>query len=125
VEQAEMGQSSLLAEEQMKPILPDRVSKILWMIESGVACTVNDLAFTFHLSPSYLQRLFKSQTGMSMGEFLTEHRLQRAARLLKSSFMSVKEIAHAAGYQHSSSFIRAFERRFQEAPANYRKKIGE
>src|SRR5882762_5957070 len=105
-----MGQSYLLAEEQMKPLLPDRVSKILWMIESGVACTVHDLAFTFHLSPSYLQRLFKNQTGISIGEFLTEHRLQRAARLLRSSLMSVKEIAHVVGYGHSSSFIRAFER---------------
>lgn len=106
-------------------ILEGRVLKMMMMIDNGAACTVHDLAFTFRLSPSYLQRLFKNQTGLSVSDYFAEHRLQRAARLLKSSFMSVKEIAHVVGYQHSSSFIRAFEKRFQDAPVNYRKKIGE
>jgi AraC-like DNA-binding protein len=35
--------------------------------------------------------------------------------------MSIKEITHAIGYEHTSSFIRAFERRFLQAPARYRK----
>jgi len=98
-----------------------RVRKILWMVESGTNFTIRDLALQFHLSPSYLQRLFKHQTGVSMGEWLNERRLQRAAHLLVSSYMSVKEIAHAIGYEHASSFIRAFERRFAQAPAHYRK----
>jgi AraC-like DNA-binding protein len=34
--------------------------------------------------------------------------------------MSVKEIAFAVGYEHTSSFIRAFERRFGIAPRTYR-----
>jgi transcriptional regulator GlxA family with amidase domain len=68
-----------------------------------------------------LQRLFKQQTGISMAEWLSEKRLQRAARLLANSYMSVKEIAHTVGYEHVSSFIRAFERRFAKPPARYRK----
>ena len=31
------------------------------------------------------------------------------------------EIAYTIGYAHASSFIRAFERRFAQAPARYRK----
>ncbi len=107
---------------QLTPSMPEgRVRKILWMVESGTNFTIRDLALQFHLSPSYLQRLFKHQTGVSMGEWLNEQRLQRAAHLLVSSYMSVKEIAHAIGYEHASSFIRAFERRFAQAPAHYRK----
>ena len=56
-----------------------------------------------------------------MGEWLSEQRLQRAAYLLSNSYLSVKEITHAIGYEHTSSFVRAFERRFAQAPARYRK----
>jgi two-component system response regulator YesN len=102
-------------------MLEGRVRKILRMVESGTTFTIHDLAREFHLSPSYLRRFFKHQTGVSMGEWLNEQRLQRAAHLLANSYMSVKEIAHAVGYEHASSFIRAFERRFGQAPARYRK----
>ena len=98
-----------------------RVRKILRMVETGTTFTIRNLALEFHLSASYLQRLFKHQTGVSMGEWLNEQRLQRAAHLLASTYMSVKEIAHAVGYEHASSFIRAFERRFAQSPAHYRK----
>jgi AraC-like DNA-binding protein len=104
-----------------RTMLEARVQKILRMVESDTTFTIRDLALEFRLSPSYLQRLFKHQTGVCMGEWLNEQRLQRAARLLADSYMSVKEIAHTIGYEHASSFIRAFERRFSQAPARYRK----
>jgi AraC-like DNA-binding protein len=102
-------------------MLEGRVQKILRMAESGTMFTIHDLALELNLSPSYLQRLFKHQTGVCMGEWLNEQRLLRAAHLLANSYMSVKEIAHDVGYEHASSFIRAFERRFMQAPARYRK----
>jgi AraC-like DNA-binding protein len=101
--------------------LERRVLRILELVESGRTFAIRDLAAEFHLSPSYLQRLFKHETGICMGEWLSEQRLQRAAYLLSNSYLSVKEITHAVGYEHTSSFIRAFERRFSQAPARYRK----
>jgi AraC-like DNA-binding protein len=98
-----------------------RVQKILQRVESGATLNIRELAVEFRLSPAYLQRLFKHQTGVSMGEWLSEQRLQRAAKLLANSYMSVKEIAYTIGYEHASSFIRAFERRFSQAPLRYRK----
>ena len=101
--------------------LERRVLKILDMVETGTTFAIRELAAEFRLSPAYLQRLFKNETGICMGEWLSEQRLQRAAYLLSSSYMSIKEITHAIGYEHTSSFIRAFERRFLQAPARYRK----
>lgn len=101
--------------------LERRVLKILEMVEAGTTFASRDLAAEFRLSPAYLQRLFKSETGICMGEWLSEQRLQRAAHLLSSSHLSIKAITHAIGYEHTSSFIRAFERRFLQAPARYRK----
>jgi AraC-like DNA-binding protein len=109
----------------LRPLRPTvvegRVQKILQMVESGTTLNIRELALEFHLSPAYLQRLFKHQTGVSMGEWMNEQRLQRAAKLLANSYMSVKEIAYTIGYEHASSFIRAFERRFAQAPLRYRK----
>lgn len=117
---AESPSSRLLA-----AAMPEgRVQKIIRMVESGPVRTIRDLALEINLSPSRLQRLFKHETGISMGEWLSEQRLQRAARLLEKSYLSVKEIAHTVGYEHASSFIRAFERRFTQAPARYRKQSG-
>ena len=101
--------------------LERRVLKILQMVEAGTTFAIRELAAEFHLGPAYLQRLFKHETGVCMGEWLSEQRLQRAAYLLSNSYLSIKEITHAVGYEHTSSFVRAFERRFQQAPARYRK----
>src|SRR6202000_454228 len=101
--------------------LERRVLRIVEMVERGTTFAIRDLAAEFHLSPAYLQRLFKHETGICMGEWLSEQRLQRAAYLLSNSYLSIKEITHAVGYEHTSSFIRAFERRFARAPARYRK----
>jgi AraC-like DNA-binding protein len=96
-----------------------RVRKILIMVDSRKNFTIRNLALEFNLSPSYLQRLFKHQTGVPMGKWLSESRLRRAAQLITNGYMSVKEIAHSVGSEHASSFIRAFERRFARAPACY------
>jgi two-component system, response regulator YesN len=98
-----------------------RVQKILELVAQGAVYTMRDLAEHVRLSPSHMQRLFKQETGARLGEWLTELRLQRAAHLLRDSYLSVKEITHAVGYEHVSSFTRAFERRFGNSPTAYRK----
>ena len=96
--------------------------RVLGMIESGTPYNIGDLAAKLRLSPSHLQRLFKRETGTRMGEGLIELRLQRAAYLLAQSYLSVKEVARSAGYEHVSSFIRAFERRYALTPTQYRER---
>ena len=111
------------AATQSKPtdeLQQERIHKILQTIQSKRPCSINSLANELNLSKSHLQHLFKRQTGLGLGHLLVEQRLQKAAQLLRSGNMRVKEIACAAGYEHTSSFIRAFERRFNETPQAYR-----
>lgn len=98
-----------------------RVIKILQMIQAQPLRRIDDLAREFNLSHSHLEHLFKQQTGVSLGQLLTENKLHRAAHLLAHTNMRIKEIAHNVGYEHTSSFIRAFERHFFQAPRLYRK----
>ncbi len=101
-----------------------RIRKILQRVQEDPAQRIHELATQFNLSHSHLQHLFKQQTGVQLGHLLLEYRLQKAAHLLEHSIMSVKEIAYAVGYEHTSSFIRAFERRFRIAPRGYRQQNG-
>src|SRR5262249_22806689 len=98
-----------------------RLLKILQMIQSEPLCRIHDLAREFNLSHSYLEHLFKKQTGVCLGQLLTEQRLRRAAYLLSQTNLRIKEIAQAVGYEHTSSFVRAFERYFAKAPRLYRR----
>jgi len=98
-----------------------RVQTILQRVEACSTFTIGGLAEEMQLSRSYLQRLFKQTTGVCLGVWLNEQRLQRAAFLLLNTSLSVKRIAPAVGYEHPSSFVRAFERRFQHPPTHYRR----
>src|SRR5271154_2717528 len=98
-----------------------RLRQVVEMIDSEPACSIRDLALKVSLSPAHLQRLFKQQTGTQLGSLVVERRLQKAAQLLTISNLSIKESAHAVGYRHHSSFVRAFQRRFAQAPKYYRR----
>jgi AraC-like DNA-binding protein len=97
--------------------------KILEIVETGSVHSIGAIAVELNLSASHLQHLFKAQTGSRLGRWLVEQRLRRAALLLLQSNMSVKEISYAVGYKHPPSFVRAFERTFEQAPGQYRQEM--
>lgn len=105
------------------PIVQDcRLRKVLQKIASDLPQKIQDLALECNLSESHLQHLFKECTGLGLGRLLAEKRMQRAAELLGHTNLSIKEIAWTVGYEHTSSFTRAFERHFQEAPRCFRQR---
>ena len=91
------------------------------IIEADTPQRISDVASELNLSESHLQHLFKQKTGVGLGHLLAEQRLQMAAQLLVHTSMRVKEIAAKAGYEHTSSFTRAFIRRFAQTPLSYRR----
>jgi transcriptional regulator GlxA family with amidase domain len=97
-----------------------RLKKVLEIMESRLPHSVREMAMEVHLTPTHLQRLFKQETGVHIGQLLTERRLHKAAELLSTTDMEIKEIAYYVGYGHHSSFVRAFQRRFRQSPKQYR-----
>jgi len=91
------------------------------MIDSEGPRTISDLALEFNLSESRLQHLFKQSTGVGLGRMLSEKKLLKAALLLTHTHLRIKEIAATVGYEHTSSFTRAFSRHFAQTPQLYRK----
>jgi AraC-like DNA-binding protein len=103
------------------PLVRDsRLRRVLEMIESHPSRKIHDLALECNLSESHLRHLVKQNTGSGLGRLLTEQRMECATVFLAYTNMSIKEIASTVGYEHTSSFTRAFERHFRQTPSCYR-----
>lgn len=84
--------------------------------------SVAALAGEIGLDRSYFSTLFKSQTGLSPHEYLTQLRVKKAAALLKDTAYSVAEISEAVGFD-SGNFSRIFKQVIGMTPLEYRKKV--
>lgn len=72
------------------------------------------------LSPSRLRYLFKSEIGMTPSQYLKLLRVQRAKKLIKTSFLTMKEIGLKVGFNDKSRFTRAFKKAYGLTPMQYR-----
>jgi len=97
-----------------------RVRKVLDAIKVDPSLDIQDLAHMVSLSSSRLSHLFKNSTSSSLQNFLSNWRLEKAAGLLQSTQMPVKEISYFIGYRHAPSFVRAFRKRYGFTPNDYR-----
>lgn len=118
------GSTGTVIEVPSSMTRPDdiRIGHVVALIQAQVAepCTVDLLAQAVNMSPSYLSRLFRQQTGHSPASFVREQRLRRAYELIQTTFLSVKEIMAAVGWNDPSHFSRAFKRRFGVSPQGLR-----
>jgi len=80
-----------------------------------------DVADHCHVSPFHFSRLFKKLTTWSPHQFLLQVRLKHSELLLKSTALSVADIAYSSGFNSVEHFTYAFRSRYQHAPANFRK----
>jgi two-component system response regulator YesN len=81
--------------------------------------TPAEIARTVNLSPSRVRQLFRKETGMSLGRYLRQLRMERAKQLLETSFLSVKGVASTVGINGVSHFVRDFEKAYHLSPARY------
>ena len=72
------------------------------------------------ISQNHLGSLIKKEIGMSFSEYLNSVRLKYACDLLKSTNLSVKEIAFSSGYSSVEYFLYIFKQKLKTAPTKYR-----
>ena len=83
--------------------------------------TIDELAHLYPINPTTLKEVFKSVYGTSIAAHLKEHRLERAAQLLRETDLSIAEIARQVGYESQSKFTAAFKEQYGSLPTAYRK----
>lgn len=81
---------------------------------------IEDLAKYTQLSASYLSRLFKKETGVSVSDYVREKKIEKAQHLLKFCDYSLIEIATYLSFSSQSHFIQLFKDFTGITPKKYR-----
>ncbi len=84
--------------------------------------TLEDMATAAGFSSKYFCKFFKELTGSTPVSYLTDYRIERAARKLLGSDMTVTQIAYACGFNDLSYFIKTFKAQKGVSPKEYRKR---
>ena len=87
--------------------------------------SIKEIADCVHLSPEYLTRLFKKETGVTLKDYIIECRISTAKDLLANSSLSISMIASEVGYHNFSYFAYLFKKLEQITPREYRNKFVE
>lgn len=81
----------------------------------------DDVAAAVYVTSSYLSRIFRTETGMKITDFLTRCRIEEAKRLLRTTDRSVSDIAVDSGFESFSYFSTVFKKVVGVTPVQYRK----
>ncbi|OCG14713.1 hypothetical protein A9G09_05150 [Gilliamella sp. wkB292] len=76
-----------------------------------------------HIAARSLSRLFKTQTGMTINEYLQKRRLCTAMSLLRNTPYSISMISAECGYDDSNYFSVVFKKETKQTPSQYRAKF--
>lgn len=77
----------------------------------------------FHLSVTYLNQLFKQELSVTIKQYISEMRMERARELLTQTYDTVDEIAAKCGYSNGNYFAKAFRENQHMSPTDYRKQM--
>ncbi len=75
----------------------------------------------FHLTPKYFSAIIKQVSGQSASEWIDEYLLLEAQILLRTSTLSIQEIANRLEFPNASFFSKYFKQHLNITPGQYRK----
>lgn len=84
--------------------------------------SVNEVADKLYLHPVYLNRIFKKEKEISVGQFISTERMKLAKELLKDGSLSIYAVAEQVGYPTYSNFNRMFRKYYGYPPNQFVKK---
>lgn len=100
----------------------DSIERTLTYIREHLdqSLTLSQVAASVHMNPNYFSKLFKQETGKTYIEFVTEARMEWAAKLLRETPAKVSEVARRVGYEDMKHFNHLFKRHLGVTPSQFR-----
>ncbi len=84
---------------------------------------LDELADRFFITKSYLCRLFKKETGVSVVTYVNTYKIQKACEKLQFTRANIDKIAADCGFSSSMYFCKLFKRTIGMRPGEYRKQM--
>lgn len=114
--------------QQMASYVPE--DNVIFLIKDYIAkhygndlLSIKDISGHVNLSASYVCTYFKSQTGQTLNQYLTEYRMEKAMELLKDARYQIADISYKVGYTNGNYFSKSFKKFTGLTPSKYREKI--
>ncbi|MFI3169696.1 MAG: helix-turn-helix domain-containing protein [Faecalibacterium sp.] len=85
--------------------------------------TLEELAQMVYLSPTYLSRIFREETGVAFSAYLNQVRINKAKALLHHDDLRLTDIAIGIGFEDQSYFTKVFKRLVGVTPLKYRAQL--
>lgn len=89
------------------------------LFEKQYMMSVEAVAKHIGISRKYLSRLFKSQKGETLQQYIINHKMETAGKMIRSGLYSYKQIAENLGYYDYAAFSRNFNLYFGITPSEY------
>ena len=99
----------------------DVIDKVIQYIDFNFMTdlTIKRLSLMFCFEQSYLYRLFKKKTQLSIKEYIIKTRMEQAKILLKNGY-TVGNTAFAVGYKDQFNFSKAYKKYFGVNPISHK-----
>lgn len=95
-----------------------------WIIQNlDKPSTIDDLAELVFVSPRNLTRTFKKQTGITIAEYRTKLRIEKAKNLLNYTDYKVEHIANLCGYKTSKQLRIVLEKHLEVLPTEIKNRL--
>ena len=108
-----IGEGGFSKVEQMARFIAQRYTEHL---------TIEAIGRAVSLHPNYAMSLFRKAAGMTLIDYLTQHRVSHAQRLLATTDQKVLRIALDSGFGSMSRFSEAFQNACYCSPREYRRR---
>lgn len=105
------------------PACPDWRVRRVERAASGAGATLASSAPGLGLTPGRLGKRFRGVIGLGFREYALALRMLRAAGLLRTTDLSIKEVAVVVGYHHTSTFTCRFRQCCGMTPSEYRQQV--
>lgn len=86
----------------------------------GEELSVDALAQSVYMAPSYLSHVFKKETGQNISKFIKNYRMEKAREMLENTHNKIVNISYAVGYPNVSYFCQSFRECYGISPQKYR-----
>lgn len=87
--------------------------------------SLQSVARKVYMTPTYLSLLFKTNTGKTFIEHLTDIRIDKAKEMLRTTHLKNYEVAEKVGYRDPRYFSQIFKKKVGVSPSEYRESIGQ
>lgn len=110
-------------EEQKTTYLLKKVMDYIQEHHSDPGFSIKILADYVYLTPTYLSNLFKKKTGITIGQYLVDVRIEHAKRLMKDPQLKFYQVSAAVGYEDANYFAKIFKKKTGLTPSEYKESL--